>query len=515
EWGDEVLQRIEGIFSFALVDERRGRALLARDRLGVKPLYWTQVDGALVAGSAPRAILELRPELRPGLDPVALAQFLTLLWVPHPRTPWAAIRKLAPGGALSVEQGRVREWRYWRLPKSGAGTLDPEELRRAVDRATAGQLLSDVPVGLLLSGGLDSSLLLALMARHYTGPKLHALTAGYDSASQRLEINPDDAAFAHIVADQHPTVALSDVEIDGAPADPAELSFHFDDPVADPAAITLHRLVQASRTKVLLSGVGGEELFAGYPRHTSLSTARRAAALPDAARRALGHCAPVLRGARPGPGHGLRRNAQKLARAVGDLRRPHYWRMMAQLTEGELRGLVGDSADAGFDELDAQSPELSSTTLGDALHFDRSQFLPNLNLGYVDKAAMAAGVEVRVPLLDEAVVTPACRADPATFVSNGTSKAPLREAALGLVPQAVLTRPKSGFGGPARAWFRGRQSAALRERIEALADTGLVERVPARRVFDDAASGRHDAALAGWALACLHAWHHEHAKARP
>ena len=515
EWGDEVLQRIEGIFSFALVDERRGRALLARDRLGVKPLYWAQVDGVVVAGSAPRAILELRPELRPALDRVALSQFLTLLWVPHPRTPWTAIRKLAPGGALSVEPGQVREWRYWRLPESEAGGLDAEDLRQALEEATASQLLSDVPVGLLLSGGLDSSLLLALMARHYTGPELHALTAGYDSASQRLEINPDDAAFAHLVADEHPTVALTDVEIDGAPADPAELSFHFDDPVADPAAITLHRMVRASRTKVLLSGVGGEELFAGYPRHTSLPAARRAAALSDAARRALGRCSPALRGGRPGAGHGLRRNAQKLARAVGDRRRPHYWRMMAQLTEAELRALVGDGVDQALDELDAQSPELSSTTLGDALHFDRAQFLPNLNLAYVDKAAMAAGVEVRVPLLDEAVVAPTCRTDPATFVAHGTSKAPLREAARDLVPEPVLTRPKSGFGGPARAWFRGTQSAPLRERIEALADTGLVERAPARRVFDDAASGRHDAALAGWALACLHAWHHDHVEARP
>ncbi|MGH9179505.1 MAG: asparagine synthase (glutamine-hydrolyzing), partial [Acidimicrobiales bacterium] len=286
EWGDDILRRIEGIFSFALVDERRGRVLLARDRLGVKPLYWAETGGTLVAGSAPRAILSLRPDLRAGLDPVAVAQFLTLLWVPHPRTPWAGVHKLAPGCALSFERGATRQWRYWSPPEPGHAALDGTALRRRLEEATARQLLSDVPVGLLLSGGLDSTLLLAFMARHYRGRQLHALTAGYDAASQRLEIDPDDTAYARAAAAEHPRVALTTVELGGDPGgDLDELSFHFDDPVADPAAVTLRRLVRASETKVLLSGVGGEELFAGYPRHLALPAARAAARLPATARR--------------------------------------------------------------------------------------------------------------------------------------------------------------------------------------------------------------------------------------
>ncbi|MGI8684866.1 MAG: asparagine synthase (glutamine-hydrolyzing) [Acidimicrobiales bacterium] len=514
EWGDDVLRRIEGIFSFALVDERRGRALLARDRLGVKPLYWAEDDGVVVAGSAPRAILALRPHLRDRLDPVALAQFLTLLWVPHPRTPWAGIHKLPPATALSVEPGRVRQWRYWTAPAAaGKGTaVAPGELRERLEAATAGQLLSDVPVGLLLSGGLDSTLLLAFMDRHRHDPELVALTAGSDPASQRLDIDPDDTAYARLAAGRLEGVALTQVEVGGDAADDLdELSFHFDDPVADPAAVTLYRLVRASPTKVLLSGVGGEELFAGYPRHQALGPARLAASFPGPARRLGGAAAPLLRGGRPGPQYRRRRNLAKLARAVGERRSPHYWRMLAQLTSSELSDLMPGAAVEAAAELDAQTPRLSGTRLSEALAFDRSQFLPNLNLAYVDRSAMAAGVEVRVPLLDEAVVDLATSADPATFLAAGRSKAPLRDAAAGLVPPEILERPKSGFGGPVRAWFRADGRGSLRDRVEAAADTGLVERTAARRVCEDAATGRHDAALAAWALVCLHAWHRDHA----
>jgi asparagine synthase (glutamine-hydrolysing) len=209
-----------------------------------------------------------------------------------------------------------------------------------------------------------------------------------------------------------------------------------------------------------------------------------------------------------------RRNAQKLMRVLADDRSPHYWRMMAQATHTELRDLVGDPATSAFDELDALCPPLAATSLAEALAFDRSQFLPNLNLAYVDKAAMAASVEVRVPLLDESTIDLVYPSEPSSLLSGGVTKAPLRAAAVGLVPEAILDRPKSGFGGPVRSWFRGASAASLRDRIDAIADAGLVNRAAARSILDRAATGRQDAALAGWALACLEAWHAEHAQNR-
>lgn len=510
EWGDAVLDRIEGIFAFALTDEREGRVLLARDRTGVKPLYWAQHDDVLVAGSAPRALLALQPALGSSLDEVALAQFLALLWIPHPRTPWRQIRKLEPGHALVFHDGRVDQRRYWTMPTPGLTPLEVGALRRSLRDATTRQLLSDVDVGVLFSGGLDSTLLVRLMLEERRQP-LIALTAGYDEASQRLETVPDDLVFARRVAQAEPRLDLREVAVDGEASTALglldRLVLHFDDPVADPAALTLWQLCSNSPDKVLLSGVGGEELFAGYPRHAALRHARRLASLPAPARRALAAGTRPLAGGRAGPLHGLRRNVEKLLRACSTDSPPHYWRMMSQLGDRDLRALVPGVASEAIAELDAISPPLASAELGDALHFDRTQFLPNLNLAYVDKAAMAAGVEVRVPLLDEWLVALVAPSDPSVLLGGGVGKTPLRDAARGMVPDAVIDRPKTGFGGPVRRWFQGSSTGALRERIDAAADSELVTRRVAHRIYADASTGRQDVALAAWALVCLGAWY--------
>jgi asparagine synthase (glutamine-hydrolysing) len=184
--------------------------------------------------------------------------------------------------------------------------------------------------------------------------------------------------------------------------------------------------------------------------------------------------------------------------------------MMAQLTYDELTNLVPDVADTAFDELDAQSPRLDRANLDQAMTFDREQSLPNLNLAYVDKASMAASVEVRVPLLDEMVVEATLTSNSETFISNGTTKVPLRQAARGIVCEAVIDRQKSGFGGPVRAWFQGTPGIQLGERIVAAAEAGLFNRQAAIRIHRAASHGRQDTALAAWALVCLHSWHQEH-----
>lgn len=507
EWSDGLLSRIEGMFSFAIVDENRGRVLMARDRTGIKPLYYGQLGDVLVAGSAPRALLALRPEVGASVDRVALAQLLALLWIPHPRTPWKGITKLAPATAVAFERGQVRTWRYWEPALHLKGTpFKAPLLLESLDRATERQLLSDVPLGVLLSGGLDSTLLMQLMSRHSDGP-LEALTASFDPDSQRLEVAPDDLAYARKAAGAQSQAVLHEVEVDGdASADLDELLLHFDDPVADPAAISLFRLVKRSPAKVLLSGVGGEELFAGYPRHLALAGASRLAGMPSALRRAGAVTAPLLRGGLAGPGYRERRNAQKLLRSLSSPGPAHYWRMMAQLTYGELVAVMPDVAADAWSELDAMSPPLAGASLADALRFDRDQFLPNLNLAYVDKAAMAAGVEVRVPLLDEGVLATLTCIDPADLIRDGVGKAPLRDAARGIVDDEIIDRPKAGFGGPVRAWFRHRQGQVLEERIRALGEAGVVETEGALRILADARSGRQDTAMAAWALVCLQGW---------
>jgi len=512
EWGTDLVGHLRGIFSFAVVDEATGRVFMARDPLGVKPLYWARSGGVLLAGSAPRAILALAPELRRDLDPIAIAEFLTLLWIPHPRTPWRHVHKLPPGHALLFDGSATKEWEFRPRCERTDEALDPAALAEMLEEATVAQLLSDVPVGLLLSGGLDSTLLLAFMARHRSdGSSLHALTAGYGAASQRLEVVPDDLPYARRAAAAFPDIDLHEVNVDDDPsADMDELAWHFDDPVADPAAITLYRLCKASPVKVLLSGVGGEELFAGYPRHAGLAAARRAAGLPPLIRRLGAAASPWLRGGTPGPFHGTRRNAEKLLRSLDTPGPVHYWRMMAQTSYADIDALTGH-ARAVFEEMDDMSPRLASTGLADALSFDLNQFLPNLNLAYVDKASMATGVEIRVPLLDDVLARAAGTAPAASLIVGGVTKHPLRQAAAGVVSTEIIKRPKSGFGGPARGWFQGSVGLLLRERIQSASDAGMVDSAAAKAMFDRTRVGASDSAMAAWALACLDTWRSAHA----
>ena len=511
EWGDEVINVAHGIFSFAIADVPKARVLLARDRFGVKPLYWGVDRGALVAGSAPRALLRLTPNVGGQVDRVALAQFLTLLWIPHPRTPWQGIHKLPPGHALVFEGSTVRVLRYWQPPEPRSAVLKPDELLEALRQATRRQLLSDVPVGALLSGGLDSTLLVHLMAEFYGSGDLHALTAGYESSARQFELTPDDSRFARMVASSDGRISLTEVQVTAEPERILdELSLHFDDPVADPAAITLHQLCKASDDKVLISGVGGEEMWAGYPRHVYLGRARVAARMPLPVRRGSALLSNAFLGGRPGIGYSVRRNAQKLSRSVSDRRPAHYWRLMAQLSFDEVEALMPGAAEEAFDDLDDQTPLLRSCTLDQALAFDRGQFLPNLNLAYVDKASMAAGVEVRVPMLDDLVAHQTLAVNSRDFVKQGVAKAPLRLAAFGLVEPAILNRPKSGFGGPVRSWFRGESAGHMQHQISQLAASGLVREAPARELFRAASTGTRDVSLAAWALVSLQSWQRHH-----
>jgi asparagine synthase (glutamine-hydrolysing) len=181
--------------------------------------------------------------------------------------------------------------------------------------------------------------------------------------------------------------------------------------------------------------------------------------------------------------------------------------MMSQLSDHELEALRPGLVEAATAELDALSPPLATASLADALAFDRAQFLPNLNLAYADVASMAAGIEVRVPLLDEQVAQLALAGSADAMITGGRDKVPLREAARPHVPASILDRNKSGFGGPVRRWFQADHGGVLAERVEAAADAGLVTRTGARRIYAGASSGHHDWALAAWALVCLNAWH--------
>jgi asparagine synthase (glutamine-hydrolysing) len=514
EWGEELCPHLEGMFAFVLVDQGAGTVFAARDRLGVKPLYWARRAERTSFASEPKALFLADPRLEPAPDPLGIAAVLTLLWVPHPRTPFAGVEKLPPGHQVVVRDGQVRVSRWWDAVAAWADVdelvheVAVERLGTALAASVRAQLLADVPVGVFLSGGLDSCAVLELTTRH--AERVPTVGVGYDRAAQAHEFLPDDAAWARRFADRHPNVTHAQLTLDGGHWTAAEdLAWHLDDLVADPAAISMHAMSAFARphAKVMLSGVGAEELFAGYPRYKALRSATALRALPLGVRRALAAGLGPVPAARPGPGLALRRNAAKYAET---LTRPGDWFHYFTYHGPERLGRLLDSPALSqelFGWLSAREDRLAELSpLRRARLVDVTDFLPNLNLSYVDKASMAASVEVRVPIADERMVAAAAGLGRTSLVRGGVTKRALRDAARPLIPAEFIDRPKAGLGGPVRAWVATGMGHALDDRVADLAERGWVDHTEAMRVVAEHRTGRRDRALAAWAMYSLSLW---------
>jgi asparagine synthase (glutamine-hydrolysing) len=516
EWGVGLAARLQGMFAFVLVDQAAGVAVAARDRLGVKPLYWARTRDRTSFASEPKALLLLDDGLEVAADPMAVAAVLTLLWVPHPRTSFRGVEKLSPGHQVVIRDGAVRVERYWDLvqawkeQQAAGGRAGPEALAGALQDAVRAQLLADVPVGVLLSGGLDSCFVLELMSRVSRQPGIPTVAVGYERRAQAHEFLPDDADWARRFAGRLPAVDHDELILDGEHWKHADgLSWHLDDLVADPAALSMHLMCQAARpgAKVLLSGVGAEELLAGYPRYLALGSIERLRSAPLALRRALRLLLRAVPASRPGPLLALRRNAHKYAEV---LTQPDHWfHFFSYHTERGLGRLLGDPRLAGelFAWLRAREEPMAGLPARErATLVDLSDFLPNLNLSYVDKASMASSVEVRVPVVDERMVETAACLPEDCFVADGITKRGLKLAAEAYLPREFIYRRKAGLGGPVRYWVAASMGGALDDRVADLAARGWVDRRAADELVDSHRRGRADRALACWAMYSLSLW---------
>lgn len=452
-WEDEgtaAFRRLNGIFALALLDRRRGELVLARDPLGVKPLFWSAAGTSLWFASELRALRAVGAPLA-GPDPVALAQFLTFLWVPDPRTPFAGAHSLAPGQLLVWRAGEHRRETYCDLVEESASA--PPVARRAARAEVAGrvrqavrrQLLSDVPVALMASGGIDSSLLWwaadDALSQAYTigwprdgdGERLHEDMA----AVQRLE-----GRFSTPVR----YLAGEEVDVDGLPAS--------GDLFADPAfALSRHvaRTARHDGCKVLLSGHGGDELFGGYRRHVLG---------PLAARLSLESAGPLLAAAlaRARPGAVWAEYGARFARAAS---RPDplssYLELCSYSTAADRAAALGCTEREVSDDAVWESHRsafertpVSWSLLRRFRAVDVAVYLPGLGLAYVDRAGMEHGVEIRVPWLDLDLVRWALRLPDEALVRRGRAKWLTRSLAADVLPREVVERPKRGFAAPAR-----------------------------------------------------------------
>jgi asparagine synthase (glutamine-hydrolysing) len=460
QYGERFPERLRGMFGIAVWDERRRRAVLCRDRLGIKPLYYAAVDDLLVFASELKSLLAsgLVPD---ELDYDAIDAYLTLGYFPAPYTPLAAVRKLPPGHRLVVEQGSYRIEPYWRYPLPDPRPMRMEEaserLLHELEESVRLRLMSDVPLGAMLSGGLDSSLIVALMARNMDTP-VKTFSVGFrEDTTNELA---DARRIANHFATDHHELELS-FHHDAVPFD--ELVWHLDEPVADLSTLGFYALshLAVQDVTVALSGQGADELFGGYAKHQAAWAAGKLRRLPAPLRSAVGRAAQ--RGS-----DGSRRAARtfratdpvdRLLAMSGDLdasRRDALYR-------GPMLGVDGAAARAAIaSHLDGLRGDPLSTTL----YLDGQLALPDWMLHYFDRMSMAHSLEVRVPFLDHHFVELAATIPPNLKVNRFRTKLALKHAARGIIPDQIIDKPKIGFfADTANRWLRTRMEDAVADHL--------------------------------------------------
>jgi asparagine synthase (glutamine-hydrolysing) len=517
--GPDLLQRLNGIFAFAIWDTRTRRLFLARDQLGVKPLYHTTTPRGFLFASEIKALLR-EPSVSRSLDPATVARHLTFLWSPAPGTMLAGVEKLEPGTAMLVADGRIqRRWRFYDLPfgrEKPATTVEAAcaGVRTHIERAVQRQMVADVPVGAFLSGGLDSSAVVA-SARKFTDDRLQCFTIAFeDSGAMAEEGMAEDLPYAERVA-THLDVDLHRIKVGPDMIDRLEeMIFFLDEPQADPAPLNawfISMLARENGIKVMLSGAGGDDIFTGYRRHYALQQERLWDWLPRPVRSVIADASGLL----PTGSVPLRRLRKGFANAGVD-------------SDGRIAGyftwidpaLAFDLLDPDFRAgLGAQSVMAPLRSAVDALPKEASRldrmltlecryFLADHNLNYTDRMSMAHGVEVRVPMLDPELVAFAAGLPDDLKQRGRTGKWIFKKAMEGVLPDEVIYRPKTGFGAPLRRWLRQELRPVVGDLLsrDVIRRRGIFDADAVGRLIERDRSGQIDAAYPIFALICIELW---------
>jgi asparagine synthase (glutamine-hydrolysing) len=509
--GDKMMDRLNGIFAFALYDSRDDSLLVVRDGVGVKPLYYAETPRGLLFASEIKALLQ-DPRVDRTLDYGTVGHHLLYLWAPSPMTMLKAVRKLEPGHALRIQGGRiVRRWCFYDLP------LDQEfvdwpardavvQVRKYLTQAVERQLVADVPVGAFLSGGLDSSSVVALAQRAMGKDRLQCFTIGFKDRSARAEGMAEDLPYAQRVA-KHLDVDLHTIYVGPEMVEELEnMIFQLDEPQADPApinALFISRLARQHDIKVLLSGAGGDDIFTGYRRHYALIQEPLWAWLPLKVRRGMSLVASKVR-----PTTELQRRLSKAFRYAdleGDERIAAYFHWIAPshldpILSREVREEIATGPASPVMEAIEKLPA-SIPPLNRMLYLEGKFFLTDHNLNYVDKVS-------RVPMLDPDLMALAARL-PLRYKQHGrVGKWVLRRAMQPYLPREVLYRGKTGFGAPLRHWLRDDLRPMVDELLspEPLANRGIFDPRGVREMVESDRQRRFDASYTIFSMMCIELW---------
>lgn len=515
EYGQDCVRHLRGMFCFALWDERRQRLLLARDRVGIKQLYYAEQNGQLIFGSEIKCILQA-PELRRQIDPASLAAFFTFLYVPTPATIFQGIAELPPAHYLIWEDGQVGVRRYWQL-QYGIDDGHPESyyvegLLAHLADAVKSHLVSDVPLGAFLSGGVDSGTVVALMSRAMGGP-VETFTIGFEGDYGFY----DERKEARLVAQRYQTnhrEFLVRPQVELLP----RIITAFDQPHADSSALPNYYICKMARSRVTvaLSGLGGDELTGGYERYLGVLLGRYYRTIPAGLRRLVVRSVSLL----PDLGGRGRFSVARLKRFVRSAEEDPlraYLKLLSTFGWSELQQLLVGSWKA---ELDHFAPEDSiartfhesgsSGPINQMLFTDLSSYLPGDLLPLTDRMSMIHSLEVRVPFLDHRLLEFVATIPPELKIRRLSKKYILRKAVRELLPQEILKREKRGFSIPLTFWLR---NELLRDFVhkqlapERIAKMGYFDPRKVTTILDEHFSARANNENKIWALLIFAVWH--------
>jgi asparagine synthase (glutamine-hydrolysing) len=498
------------MFGLAIWDTRRRTLLIARDRIGIKPMHYATVNGRFYFGSELKSLLEA-PDLPRDLDPDALDHYLSFLYTPRDGSIFKSVRKLPPGHLLTWQDGRVAIEQFWQMPASetfkGSEADAVSQLRAVLSDAVRSHLISDVPLGAFLSGGIDSSLVVGLMAQ-VSGARVKTFSIGFDEPEYD-ELEPARRVAQHFGTDHHEFV----VKPDGV-AILDRLVSHFDEPFADSSAIPTWYVSEMARrhVTVVLSGDGGDELFGGYDRYVPHP---RVVAFDRYSPRALRRVAAI---AAVGLPHGAR--GKNFLRHVGRDEQGRYLDAIrffgadekpSLLTPDVRNALAGPDPEtmlARHFERFAALPWPSQM-----MRFDAETYLPEDVLTKVDRMSMAHSIESRVPLLDNDVIAFASTLPAALKIKGERRKHILKEVASALLPPEILNRKKQGFGVPLGTWFRGNLRELFADTLlsPASLQRGYFQPAFVRQIVDEHLSRKRDHTLRLWQLVVFEKWYQQYA----
>ena len=502
EWGEECFTHLHGMFAIAIWDRRTQTLVLARDRFGEKPLFYSHDNSQLLFASELKSLIQV-PGFRRDIDAEALRGYVRYGYVPTPASIFRSARKLPPGHYLRYSEGRIELRRYYALDFSKKLDLPDaqaeERLIELLDEAVRSRMVADVPFGAFLSGGLDSSTVVALMTRH-SSQRVRTYSIGFKEAAYN-ELSDARRVADHLGTDHHELIVEPD-----AVSLLEQLVWHLDEPFADSSAVPTFLVSQLARTQVtmVLTGDAGDEAFAGYTRYLRFLALNRFGALASPIALATRLGARLIGGSL---GYRLEGVAQRMRRPFPD----SYLDSVAQSRPETVRDLLGEAGRAPYDDplhRVAANATARGSMLDRIVEIDFASYLPDDILVKIDRMAMANSLEGRVPFLDHRVVEFAIGLSDSQRIRGGRGKYLLRKVAERFLPPAVLLKRKQGFSIPLGQWFHGPLRALAEDIIgsRTFRERGLIDVGAARACLQDHLAGRADRGETLWLILSLELW---------